>query len=111
MDTSSTLSSANEFVGMSKEQRIAKIMFDIARYDENNSQIKLSLLQDLVLDSLLLNLTADASLYHKLTSIRCHSASEDVAKWIDKMAKVYIEDPRVKCVLSGLTNEQLSNPY
>ena len=94
----------------SQKQLIVKIMHDITRYNKSESQVKLSLLQDLII-LLLPGVTEGSNLYRQLMSARCHASSEEVVKWVDKMASVYIEDPSVQHVLSGMTAEQLSTPY
>ena len=100
----------DSFTEFSKKQLIVKIMYDITRYTPSDSQVKLSLLQDLII-LLLPDVTEGSTVYRQLMSVRCHTTSEEVVQWVDKMARVYIEDPHVQLVLDGMTDEQLSKPY
>ena len=98
------------FTDLTKEQHIAKIIFDISKHDANNSQAKLSLLQDLII-ALLPHVKEGNNIYKKLMSVRCNAPSENIIQWIDGMAKVYLADPNVAQVLISLTKEQMDRPY
>ena len=98
------------FADFSKDQLIVKIVHDIVSYEEHNQQVKLSLLQDLVIISLT-NVTESEELGNKLNGIRCHTPSENVVQWFDKMAKVFLKNSNVISVLDGFTKTQLSTEY
>jgi len=106
----SQATSANPFLDFTKEQLIVKVVHEVARYNMTDTQVKLSLLQDLII-ALLPNVVVGNNIYRELMSVRCHTSSEDVVQWVDKMARVYLKDPHVKCLLAGFTDEQMSMPY
>ncbi len=88
----------------------AKIAHDITQYDSSQKQVKCSLLQDLVINSLTTpaDRQARSALFDKLQRICSRAYSENVAEWLDAMLSVYLQSPEGQETVRGLTPAQLS---
>jgi hypothetical protein len=92
--------------GMSNEQVAIKIAHEILKYPAEEAQVKLSLLQDLVI-TLLPGARDNVDLTRKLQGCRSRCNSEDVVKWVDALLTLYLG----VVGLESLTSEQLEHPY
>lgn len=96
--------------GMSKEQVAIKIVHEILKYTADDAQVKLSLLQDLVI-TLLPGARESVDLTRKLHVCRSRCNSEDVVKWIDALLTMYMRSDQAVSLMGSLTAEQVEHPY
>lgn len=96
--------------GLTREQRVAKIAHDIVGYDASSHQAKLSLLQDLIIETLP-NVRHGSSEYMRLMSVRCHQPAENVVAWLEKLMLCYSELPVVKATLAQLESAVMNKLY
>jgi hypothetical protein len=95
---------------MTREQLVVKIANDIVCYNEYSPQVKLSLLQDLIIETLP-HIEHGSPEYMKLMSVRCHKPAEDIIAWVDALMHVYLTIPKVSNTLSQLPAAILIKPY
>ena len=103
-------STHNTLASLTREQLVAKIAYDITRYNNESPQAKLSLLQDLIIETLP-HVEQDSPDYLKLMSVRCHKPPEDVVTWLDDLMHVYLSIPKVRETLATLRPADLDHPY
>lgn len=84
---------------MTPMQRAAKIARGIVRCPESDAQMKLSLLQDLIIELLP---GTDELAYRRMMTVRCHKNSEDVVGWLDPLLKEYLNTPSVASTLNNI---------
>ena len=89
---------------ISIEQLAAKAALDIMT--ATSDQVKLSLLQDLLI-ILLPNVMISREKRYELYEVRCHANSENVTDWLDRMLSVYINFDSTKASLSTIPRECL----
>ncbi len=95
---------------MTKEQLVAKIAHDIICYNASSSQAKLSLLQDLIIETLP-DVEHGSSDYMQLMSVRCHKNAEQVVAWLEELMQTYLNLPKVKDTLAHIDPAQMTKPY
>jgi hypothetical protein len=95
---------------MSTDQISVKIVHEILKYDQHDVQVKLSLLQDLII-SLLPKARESAELTTSLQGCRSRCNSEDVVRWVDALLSEYIGSSQVAPILASLKSEQLAHTY
>ena len=100
-----------DFTSLNKQQLVVKIAYDITKYPKTDNQVKLSLLQDLIINMLPGTGDHTSITYNKLQSIRCHKNSEDVTGWLDAMLSAYLQFPDATETFKTLTPAQVSTPY
>jgi 16S rRNA C1402 N4-methylase RsmH len=100
---------AELFATLSKSQLVVKIANDITQY--RDKQVKLSLLQDLIINLLPDTGEHDSPTNRKLQSIRCHMNSEDVTGWLDAILMTYLQTPGGAQTFETLTPTQVLTPY
>lgn len=84
-------------------QRAAKIARDIVRCPESDAQMKLSLLQDLIIELLP---GTDSVRHRRMMTIRCHKQSEDVVGWLDPILAEYLNTPVVANTLNNIKDDE-----
>ncbi len=112
------------FATLNKEQLAVKIAYDITQYPKTDNQVKLSLLQDLIITLLPGTATFGrvrsaercgtgnpGPTYRKLQSVRCHKNSEDVMGWLDAMLIAYLQSPSGAQTFQTLSSTQVATPY
>jgi hypothetical protein len=92
---------------VNKEQLIAKIAADIVSQPPQNSQMKLSLLQELLI-CLLPNILCSSVNRQAMHKIRNSSDSEDVCGWLERMLAKYLELPQSRVALGSLSPTELT---
>lgn len=95
---------------LTKEELVAKIASKITRYDASSPQAKLSLLQDLIIETLP-SIKHGSSDYMQLMSVRCHQPAEIVIAWLDELMYVYLNLPTIKATLDHIEPAQRIKPY
>jgi hypothetical protein len=96
--------------GMTNEQVAIKIAHEILKYSAGEAQLKLSLLQDLVI-TLLPGARESVDLTKKLQGCRSRCNSEDVVNWMDALLTVYMRSDQASSLMRSLTAEQIEHPY
>lgn len=86
---------------LTKEELVAKIAREILHYDASSPQAKLSLLQDLIIETLP-SIKHGSSDYTQLMSVRCHRPAENVTAWLDELMRVYLNLPTIKATLNHI---------
>ncbi len=98
----------DKVTGLDRRQLVAKIAHDITKYSATDQQVKLSLLQELII---VLLADSESSMHAKLKSIQCHFSSENVTGWLDAMMAAYLRSDGGAEAFGSLTPEQVAAPY
>jgi hypothetical protein len=80
-------------------QRAAKIAHGIVHCPESDAQMKLSLLQDLIIELLP---GTDSVRYRRMMTICHHTQSEDVVGWLVPLLTEYLNTPSVANTLNNI---------